>query len=58
MFVGLVCGIWTVWLMWRGFWDSCNLPRGRAVAIFAPLYLTGDVALRLLVHRVYPQVFG
>lgn len=57
-FVGFSCGIWTIWLMWKGFSVSCHLPRGRAVALFGALYLAGDVALRLLVHRIHPQVFG
>lgn len=51
-FVGFSCGIWMLWLMWRGFSVACNLRGGRAVAIFSAVWLAGRAASSLLVDRM------
>lgn len=51
-FIGLACGIWMLWLMWRGFSLACHL-RGRpALAIFAAVCVVGQAASSLLVDRM------
>ena len=59
-FVGLCCGIWMFWLMWRGFSVACDLRGWRAAAIFVVVYLAGQATSILLADRMLwpPSPFG
>ena len=50
--VGFSCGIWMLWLMWRGFSVACRLRGGRAVVIFAAVFVVARFASDLLVVRM------
>lgn len=51
-FVGFSCGIWTLWLMWKGFAVACGLRGGWAVAVFAGVFVAAQAASGFLVERM------
>ena len=50
-FVGFFCGIWMLWLMWKGFSVACKLRGGRAVAVFAAIFVAAQAVSGLLLAR-------
>lgn len=48
-FVGFFCGIWMLWLMWRGFSVALKVRDWRAGAVFVAVFVAAQAASDLLV---------
>jgi len=56
--VVLLMVIWMVALMYNGFAVSCNLSGGKALGIFVPAIIVGEVISNLLIYRLLPGFFA
>jgi len=51
--MGILMLIWMVWLMYRGFTVACNVSGGKAVAVFIPALILGEVISKLAIFALF-----